>query len=140
MEKKDDFYIAFLTFVKERTAETGVISWGECNDFLEENFSNLNQGYRRLFIANFTSAVAVPQGQGPQDLRKLTGEAYFHLLEHTELVEARASSRQALKRSTIAICVSLLLALTSIVKQLLVTADVNIKEPIIVKMPHAHSY
>lgn len=140
MAKKDDVYIALIKFVKGETIETGMLSYGDCENYLTETYPELSARPLQALINDVTSRLEPPYGGSDQNQRKLRIESYFHLLEHFELEEARASSLKALQRSTIAIGVSILLALASIGTQLLVTADVKISEPIIVKMPHVHSY
>ena len=51
-------------------------------------------------------------------------EAYFHLLEHEELEEARTSSKNALLVATIAIGISIITAVASIWIQLKIPTDV----------------
>jgi len=114
MAKKDDVYIALIKFVKERTAKTGLLTWDECRDFLAENFSSLNETFRNQLIGEVTLPVSFPQRQGPQNARRLGAESYFRLLEHTELEEARTSSRKALTVATWAIVISIVMAFVQI--------------------------
>ncbi len=131
MAKKDDVYIALIKFVKERTAETGLLTMDECQAFLADNYSNLNETFRNRLIGEVTLPFRFPQRQGPQNSRELGAESYFRLLEHTELEEARASSLKALRVAIGAIVISIAMALI----QITVPDD-----PIVVQLPHAHSY
>ena len=73
---------------------------------------------------------------GALNLRELGAESYFPLLEHTELEEARASSLKALKVAIGAIVISIVMA----VIQITVPANVVLDDPIVVQLPHVHSY
>ena len=114
MAKKDDVYIALIKFVKERTTETGQLTWDECQEFLNETYPELSARPLQALINDVTSRLEPPYGGRDQNQRKLRIESYFHLLEHTELEEARASSRNALKVAIGAIGISIVMALIQV--------------------------
>ncbi|NQU60153.1 MAG: hypothetical protein HQ512_03405 [Rhodospirillales bacterium] len=110
MAKKDDVYIALIKFVKERTAETGQLTWDECQEFLNETYRELSARPLQALINDVTSRLEPPYGGRDQNQRKLRIESYFHLLEHEELEDARASSRAALRVAIGAIIISIIMA------------------------------
>ena len=116
MAKKDDAYIALIKFVKEKSAETGVLTLGDCRNFLAANFPDLHQRFRTNLIGELTAKVGQGQGE-PRDLLRLTAESYFRLLEHMELEEARSSSKWALWVAIFAIAISTLFGGISVYQQ-----------------------
>lgn len=113
MAKKDDVYIALIKFVKNKTAETGLMPFEDGQVFLRENYPDLNE----TALSRFVGDVLEPVRMGNVTVHRLRLESYFHLLEHEELQHARVSSNQALNRSTLAIVISAFLAITSILIQ-----------------------
>ena len=117
--------------MKKKTAETGLLSLEHGQDFLRENFPQLSEETFNYFFHDVTSML---QHHGAKDLPekyRLSSDAYFQLLEHEELEEARASSRQALHVAIGAICISIFTALASIgvqIYQLRTPADVVVSD------------
>jgi len=92
MANNEDVYIALIKFVKERTAETGVVAFEECQKFILEKFQDMPKKAANYYLSEVTQIVErPPRDRGPQ-LRKLNIESYFHLLEHEERkVEAQCN-------------------------------------------------
>ena len=126
MAKKDDAYIALIKFVKNKTAETGLMTKEEGESFLRENYKDLNRKALERLFGDVVEPVAMAAGKEPPTLFRLPIEAYFHLLEHEELEEARTSSRHALRVAIGAILISFVTAVASITIQLTSPTDVVI--------------
>lgn len=130
MAKKNHVYIELINFVKEKTTETGVITFDECNNFLKGNYSELTNRSKQDLIGDVTARVQTPHGErGGAEKRRLKIESYFHLLEHEVLEEARASSKTALRYATFALIVSIVVGAFSIffqIYQLNTTSEVRI--------------
>lgn len=123
MAKKDDFYITTLKYGRDALAKSEDVTYDKVKSHVKEIHPNINDAaFLRMFFSEFDAL----KDSGSSNLHHiqqntphvLNIEAYFRLLEHTELQEARASSRQALQRSTWAIVISAFLAVASMGAQI----------------------
>ena len=90
--KKDDLYIAALRYGKSKL-ESGVIF-----EDLRAHLSKLDHSFDSQHLENNVFRVAyMPRTGNIEAQRYLTLDAYFQLLEHDELAQARESSRDAMK-------------------------------------------
>ena len=117
MAKKDDVYISFIKFMKAKTAETGTISTNECRDFLAAEFPDLHKSVALSLIGDISKTIFRPAVERGPERRELKVESYFRLLEHTELEEARASSKWALRVAIFAIVISTVVSGINIYQQ-----------------------
>ena len=118
---KDDFYITILKYASQRMGEGGTVHLKEVIDHVRaahpkvneeaieracfgalERLEGFDEGYKRL-IANERAHI-------------LEWDAYFQLLEYTELQEARRSSTNAMRMATVAIVISTIFAAIQVSK------------------------
>lgn len=99
----DNAYIALIRFVDEATKQTGVVRNEACVEFMRTNFPE----YGAHTIGNMIGLIvtSVQTERGTEYM--LSAEAYFHLLEHEELQEARSASKWAMFFATAALIVSI---------------------------------
>jgi len=112
--KQDDLYIAILKYGKEHIGEN--VTPGDIKKYFKENNYEIDVpsgAFQRLFFDVFSD----PKGRGFNDNLPciMNMEAYFRLLEHEELKEARQSSKEARKYAIIAICISIIAMVISII-------------------------
>lgn len=117
-KQKDDLYIAILKHGRD-TLDTGITP-KVLAERLEKDGYNLNPDrnfYTRLFRDAFEFDEDIRYD--PDRLGRLKMESYFRLLEHEELNEARQSSRDAQKKAVIAIWISILAMVITIIFSIL---------------------
>ena len=90
-------------------------NWNCCHDVSE-------QAFKRTFLQAVVTIIFQGREARDEDIENrtpmvLTLEAYFHLLEHEELQEARMASIKALTMTTFALAIASVLATVSILIQ-----------------------
>lgn len=123
---EEDLYIAMLRYGKENLTKQVIPA--VTKQFLEQQGHEFTEGhFMRLFFEAFEPSGASPStiqlsfAQGTPHV--LTQAAYFNLIEHDQLADARDSSRRAMKMAIAAIAVSALFAFVSVGLQVI---DTNI--------------
>ena len=127
--RKDDFYITTLKYGRNALAKSEGVNYNEVRDHVRSIHPKLNdEAFSRIFWSAFealqdfgTSSDDRIKNNTPHTLNL---EAYFHLLEHEELEEARTSSRRALRVATWAIGIAIATAVVSTFIQLTVPTNV----------------
>lgn len=111
--KKDDLYIAILKYGKEHLGENvtpeGLIKHLKENKY---DFNADGNDFKRLYLDVFSLREGRGFGYDRPSIMKM--EAYFRLLEHEELQDARESSKEARKYAVIAIWISIFAMIISI--------------------------
>ena len=114
--KKDDFYIALLQHGK-RNLERGLSSGDAKKYLIDEGYTFEEEYFPYLFSELFEEMLPKDMDVTPAAFRDedapqiLTVDAYFHLLEHDELKQARTSSRNAMIVAIIAVTIGIAAAL-----------------------------
>lgn len=113
MDKKDDYYITFLKYARERMgAGDGTVDYSDMLDHVCSIHREVNeQSFKRTFLQAVVTVISQRREILEEDIEKklpmvLSLDAYFHLLEHTELEQARESSTKALRVATSALRVA----------------------------------
>lgn len=111
--KKHDYYITFLKYAREKMeVGEGTVDY---TDFFQHVHSIHGDVSEQAFKRTFLQAVVTTIYQGmearDEDIENgipmvLALEAYFHLLEHQELQEARMASKKAITMATLAMVIS----------------------------------
>ncbi len=108
---EDDFYITLLKFIRDGT-NSGGVGYNDAKAQIESSHPELpEEAFKRTFfkivqeLADFGAGHdALIQKNTPHIL---TVDAYFHLLEHQELCQARQSSTRAHYTAIAAILISI---------------------------------
>ena len=107
MDKKDDYYITFLKYARERMgAGDGTVDYSDMLDHVLSIHREVKeQAFKRTFLQAVVTVISQRREILEEDIEKklpmvLSLDAYFHLLEHTELEQARESSTNALRVAT----------------------------------------
>jgi hypothetical protein len=125
-EENEDFYITLLKYVSQQQRVGKTVHVAEVIAHVKSAHSDINvEGIKAVC---FEALQYLPTGDPPvyssgnydERIRKetphiLTLEAYSHLLEHTELQEARKSSTDALKTAKWALVISATMAVFLII-------------------------
>ena len=106
MASKDDFYITALKYARQKTRETGQVDFNTALRHVHSNHDEINEDAVRD-VCNY-ALRGLPSGGWAMAL-----EAYFQLLEHEELQEARQASSRALIVAIAAFFVSSAAVITS---------------------------
>ncbi len=101
MARIDDFYITTLKYGRSALVNSADVNYNEVRDHVKSIHPNINEeAFSKLFWSAFVQLddfgkpyLELIRNNTPHALDK---EAYFHLLEHEELKEARTSSKRAL--------------------------------------------
>lgn len=110
---KDDFYITLLKFIRDKNALGEGVSYNDAKTHIGSTHPEIiEEAFKRTFFNNLVQALAdFGQGHDTQIAKNtphiLTLDAYFHLLEHQELREARQSSSRAHYTAIFAIVISI---------------------------------
>ena len=123
MAKKDDFYITTLKYGRSALEKAIDVHHDEVREYVKNVHPNMNDyAFTKIFWDAFEAVQELGSNYADRIKNKnphvLNIEAYFHLLEHQELQEARRSSHRALCIAIFAILLSGALAGTSIWIQL----------------------
>ena len=115
---KEDIYISFLKYARQYQSK--YITYRDSEKYFKDKGDIFGRKFdTHLFLVLFNSTfktiylTGLPSGT-PNENCLMSMEAYFQLLEHEELKEARESSRKALLYARIAMGISGILALSSI--------------------------
>ncbi len=107
MDKKDDYYITFLKYAREiMDAGDGTVDYSDMLDHVRSIHREVNEAaFKRTFLQAVATVTDLRREILQEDIDKkvpmvLSLGAYFHLLEHTELEQARESSTNALRVAT----------------------------------------
>ncbi len=123
-QAKQNVYITLIEFLERKTSQgDGTVLESDAIEFLNQEFPELSDRVRTHF---FRSIVTIHRQARHGEPAKwiLNVDAYFQLLEHQELEEARSSSRKALNVAIAAIVVTFLTAVASIFVQFTRPTDV----------------
>ena len=129
MARIDDFYITILKYGRSALVEPEDVNYNEVRDHVKSIHPNMeDKAFSKIFWSTFhqlddfgKSYLELVINNTPHALNI---EAYFHLLEHEELKEARTSSKRALWVAFGAIVISAFLAAASISIQLKIPTNV----------------
>ena len=118
-DKRDDYYITFLKYAREKLREEAPIEFSYV--FKHVHSKNLEIGelpFKRTYLGAMETVAN--QGRAPNDDDITSGtpmvlkmEAYFHLLEHEELREARLASKIAAWLALAAIIIAAIAVITT---------------------------
>ena len=108
MAKKDDVYITLLKYARKETREKGQIDLDKALKYLYLEHPKVNEGAIKNFCHQALRGL-------PDGTFALQPGAYFQLLEHEELQEARQASHKALIVAILAVLVSSGAVITSAV-------------------------
>ena len=111
--KKDDYYILLLKYAREQIEKGNTVHFKEVYDHVRAAYPSLNEeAIKRTFfdamerLADFSEGYdGMIKKETPQTL---TLGAYFQLLEHQALQEARRSSNRAFIAAMAAIGIAVL--------------------------------
>ena len=114
LNARDDFYITLLKFISHRMTAGQLVSIQEVVEYVQEKHPNVSElAIRRV---SFEAVTNVDIGQNLEEKDKsMELEAYFHVLEHAELQEARRTSKNAMFAAIAAMLISASLAFAAIV-------------------------
>ena len=104
--RKDDFYITALKYARQEMRETGQVDFNTALEYVGGKHSEINEDAIRDMCNHALRGLA---GGG----WTLSPGAYFQLLEHEELQEARQASSRALIVAISAFLVSSAAVITS---------------------------
>ena len=123
-KKKDDYYITFLKYAREQMGVgEGTVEYADIFPHVHSIHDDISeQAFKRTFLQAVVTIIFQGREARDEDIENgtpmvLTLEAYFHLLEHEELQEARMASIKALTMTTFALAVASVLATVSILIQ-----------------------
>ncbi len=129
MARSDDFYITTLKYGRSALSKSVDVNYNEVRNHVKSIHPNIeDKAFAKIFWSAF-ERLQYFEGDYAEMIQNNTPhalniEAYFHLLEHEELEEARTSSKNALLVATIAIGISIITAVASIWIQLKIPTDV----------------
>ena len=131
MTKNDDFYITTLKYGRNALPNSKGVNHNEVRDHVKRIHPNINdEVFLRMFFSEFQALQDMGKGHvhhiENDTPHVLNIEAYFRLLEHEELEEARTSSKRALFVATGAIAISIFTAAASIWIQLKIPAIITL--------------
>lgn len=123
------FYITLLEYIRDKNALGESVNYNETKAYVQDIHSEVSdEAFLRVFFNNLGEALSdYGHGHSVQIERNtpfvLTKDAYFQLLEHQELQEARQSSRRAHYTAIFAIGISIAVGAWQIVKTPTVELD-----------------
>ena len=129
MAKSDDFYITTLKYGRSALSKSADVNYNEVRRHVKSIHPDIeDKVFEKIFWSAF-ERLEYFEGRYADLIKNNTPhalniEAYFHLLEHEELGEARTSSRNALMVAIAAISISTVTAAASIWIQLKNPTDV----------------
>ena len=138
--KKDDYYITFLKYVHRAIGEGRTVEYPDVWPHVQGIHPTVSE---EAFQRAFLSATEPVVGEGHINLLDnlkcgnhmvLTLEAYFHLLEHEELEQARSSSTTALRVAIAAIVITGAFALASLILPMVSSTTVEVESAQIVDL------
>lgn len=122
--KKYDYYITFLKYAREKMeVGEGTVDYNEVFQHVHSIHGDMSEpAFKRTFLQAVVTITFLGREAREEDIDNgtpmaLTLEAYFHLLEHQELQEARMASNRAITMATLAMVISAGLAIASIAFQ-----------------------
>ena len=141
---KDDFYITLLKILRDKTVLGESVSYDDVKVHIESTHPEISEEtLKRIFFGNNIVQELADFGEGI-DLRIrnntphiITLDAYFHLLEHQELREARQSSKWAQWTATFAILISIAVGSWQIFNSATVNLDESQLERLIASSKNA---
>ena len=109
----DDFYITLLKYVSQRVSAGHGVSEAEVVKFVQNRHKDVSElAILRVCLDALTAEAAARPASSEYTLGL---ESYFNLLEHTELQEARRSTKNAMCAAIAAMVISAGLAIGSVV-------------------------
>lgn len=123
------FYITLLEYIRDKNALGEGVNYNDTKAYVQNIHPEVSDmAFRRVFSDTLVTAIAdvgdareLQFNQGTPFV--LTRDAYFQLLEHQELQEARQSSKRAHYTAIAAILISISVGLWQIVKTPTVELD-----------------
>ncbi|MCH7738214.1 MAG: hypothetical protein IH872_12540 [Chloroflexi bacterium] len=121
---KDDFFITLLNYSMERIREGKNFHIAEVTEHVKDKHTEVNIETIQMTCLGAFEVISIEGGGYPASLigrivaktsHTLTLDSYFQLLEHTELIEARRSSSNAMRAALAAMAISAFLAIGSII-------------------------
>ena len=121
---KDDFFITLLDYCMERIREGDNFHIAEVSKHVKDKHTEVNIGTIQITYLEAFEPIAMDDGGYPASVNNrvaantphtLTLDSYFQLLEHTELLEARKSSSNAMRAAFAAMFISAGFAIGSII-------------------------
>lgn len=109
-----DLYLEILKYGKEKLNKE-LITKEMLFDYLKSKGFDISNSISPWLWSALDGSVFKHLSMSASNEFVLTPEAYFQLLEHERLEEARIDSKKSLKRSTIAIWISSILALLQVI-------------------------
>ncbi len=123
-KKKEDYYITLLKYARENmVVGEGEVDYPAVFEHVRSLHSQVSeQAFKRTFLQAVVTVIYQGREAHEDDIASgtplvLSLDAYFHLLEHEELQEARRASLNALIMATLALVISAGLASASIAFQ-----------------------
>ena len=135
MKKNPDLYIEMMRYGSDKVNKG--VTYEEIKLFLEKKKFHIHEERLKILFYEVYDAVNPPEGrdaehQARPDVRSvLSLKSTFHLLEYTQLEEARESSRTSFRLAFGALTISTILAGFSILTHIypdLITVDFLFKE------------
>ena len=107
MDKKDDYYITFLKYARDKmVVGDGTVDYDDVFEHVHSIHGDVSEhAFKRTFLQAVVTVLFQGRAAHYDDIDSgtplvLTLEAYFQLLEHEELEQARTSSTKALRVAT----------------------------------------
>ena len=100
--KPDDYYITFLKYAREKIREQAPIEFSDVFNYVHTKNPEVEElPFKRTYLGAMETVSHLGRAPHEDDITSgtpmvLKMEAYFHLLEHEELQDARKASRNAM--------------------------------------------
>ncbi|MCH7736125.1 MAG: hypothetical protein IH872_01870 [Chloroflexi bacterium] len=128
--KEDDFYITFLKFASETVSVgDGTINYAKVFEHVHGIHDGISEpAFKRIFLQSVVTIIFQGRETRDEDIENdtplvLTTDAYFQLLEHQELQEARKASSMARNLALVAIAVAAASVILSVILPVYVNND-----------------
>lgn len=121
MSKQDDYYFTFLKYAREKLdVGEGTVDYSDVLKHVRQIHDEVSEpAFKRTFLQAVVPVRDLGRGPVESDIAGgermvLALEAYFHLLEHEELQEARRASKKAESHAIWALVIAIFIGVSSI--------------------------
>ncbi len=119
-QRMDDYYITFLKYARKKMSFEGTIDYVDIFGHVHGIHPEIKESnFKRTFLQAVVTVIFQGREARDEDISNgtpmvLSLEAYFHLLEHEEMEEARQASKRAETHARRAIFVAIGIAILTL--------------------------